>query len=317
MEPYILKDVTIAQTFVFGTTGLLIVAGLRYAVFRVNLTRTQLLVLVLIMMLVVAHEGKPIMKNEFSSSLIRGILLCLTQKTLNAVQRVVTEKVLKEDLRDFNIWQKLCAGSCIDIFIFLIFMFGLDHDKVLGSIGPFTGWHWLTVALVPACTVLAILIYNILDRLDAMYLSFSSFASKLICLIFEILFLNDGGFVLTNFMIEMTLLGIVIVYEFESMNEKYYNNIISQWQGRNKVEKALLNIIHGNNFIRQTPRQHAVLADAMFGSVSEEFPIHTPDPNAALDSHFPLDTETMTTLVPVENEELVDDTLWAQEYMFF
>ena len=171
----------------------------------------ELLVLVLIMMLVVAHEGKPIMKNEFSSSLIRGILLCLTQKTLNAVQRVVTEKVINyicifivgcqcfwfhyicflrfwkkiyeiltfgnsfpllDDFKRrsflghnffynfyFLLRQKLCAGSCIDIcnsaiflftcifhnlyllinfylflflwVIFLIFMFGLDHDKVL------------------------------------------------------------------------------------------------------------------------------------------------------------------------------------------
>jgi hypothetical protein len=69
--------------------------------------------------------------------------------------------------------------------------------------GPFTGWSWLMAALVPAFIALTILIYNILDRLDAMYLSFSSFASKLISILFEYLCLKGVPFTLTNFMIEM------------------------------------------------------------------------------------------------------------------
>jgi len=219
LDPIVLTMVSVADRNVFGPPfGLFFVAALRFLVFRAALTQKQVSILLLIFLLIFASEGEKFQKGSFDKAWVIGVMLIFTCRCLQSMGRVSTEKVLKEELQQLEIWQKVFAGSVVDIFLYIPLMF--VFNAITGSSAIFyEGWTWKTILLCSVYIFQTMLIYHILNLLDTMYLMLGGFSAGLFGVVLSYFWINEP-FVLAKFIIIIVLFAMVIGYELEGISNK-------------------------------------------------------------------------------------------------
>lgn len=218
LDPIVLTKVTVTDRNVFGPpSGLMFVATLRFFVFGAWLSRTQLAIIALIVLLIFAGEGDKLQNGSFDRNWGIGVALILTCRALQSMGRVSTEKVLKEELQQLGIWQKVFVGSLIDMLLYIPLMFAFSHEIVTTGYGIFEGWTWKTILLCLTYVFQTMLIYNILNLLDTMYLMLAGFTAGLLGVVLSYVWIGEP-FSLSKFIIILVLFVLVIGYEVEGMN---------------------------------------------------------------------------------------------------
>jgi hypothetical protein len=205
----------------------------------------------------------------------------------------------------------------------------MNFQTITQDSGPFSGISWKTIPIIPCSIFVVFCIYNILERLDALYLSFGGMLASMLAIVGEIIFFGEL-LILFRLIIAFCLVGLIAAYELESVHTKFLSLLLAK-ENLNDQQTALIRIIQGKTAPRR--RRRFGMHNDIFGSLTNISEGHEdsapttpicvedpsiPDPRALRRgySDVPLPEEDQIIAEDDTYFELYRDTRWLNKLTF-
>jgi len=202
-----------------------LVALLRYCFVYYRLNRNQLFFVYAIIFTAIGWDSEKVWEqyaqSEPSGGFVFGIALTIVSVFLMSCFYVLLEDILKQDLKQYPVWNKQFVLGLVDIPIMgvLLFVFVAFERELVGvdrSWNPFTSAMNPYVGMLTVNNVVWRLVgYCILNWADALWLNLGAVLVVAALWIFEV-WLNVSEFNITKVFSLLTLVSVCVGYEFET-----------------------------------------------------------------------------------------------------